>query len=239
MRSRRIGCLMKIVLCSLVITSTPAKAEWAALKWDACGSQVVSKRFACDSNPGESRMVVFAYRDSVGFFTSAFTCSLDVVVEAQRLPSWWMLGTTECRAGALVESLIPDPADVQCTDAWQGELAHGMVIASDATSAQTHLWIEGVDLTETVQMTAHVEVFVVALTLRHDKSVGASSCAGCSTSACVLLRDVTFVDENGGSTTHMPLPPEQTMLVWQGGSPSCAAVPIRNRTWSDVKALYR
>lgn len=239
MSSSRIGVL-NILLCgSLVLASTPAKAEWAALHWDACGAQVASRQFACDSNSGESRMVVSAYRDSAGGFTSAFTCSLDVVVAAQTLPSWWMLGRAECRAGSLVESVIAEPVDVQCAYAWHGVLAHGMLITSGAISAQTHLWIEGVDVTQDVRMTPHLEVFVVALTLRHDKSVGAGSCAGCSTSACVLLRDVTFVDEGGANTIHMPLLPEQTMLVWQGGTPSCAAVPVRNRTWSGVKALYR
>ena len=108
------------VSAAFLFASVPAKAEWAALSWDACGAQVLAKSFACDSNAGETRFLVSALRDSSGFETTAFTCSLDVVVAAPQLPPWWQMGTAECRAGALTKTVIPNPLDGLCADAWGG-----------------------------------------------------------------------------------------------------------------------
>lgn len=88
-------------------------------------------------------------------------------------------------------------------------------------------------------MTPNLETFVLSLALHHDKSVDAGSCSGCGLAACVLLRDLTFNDNGARSIFHMPLPPEKTLLAWQGTTVNCLAVPIWNRTWSDVKARYR
>ena len=120
-----------------------------------------------------------------------------------------------------------------------GVLAFGVYQTSDLMAARLHLLVAAADNTESIHMAPNLETFVVSLALVHDRSVGIGSCTGCGNAACVLLRDVTFYDNEGSSVSHMPLPPEKTILAWQGTTSNCLAVPIRNRSWSEVKALYR
>jgi hypothetical protein len=90
-------------------------------------------------------------------------------------------------------------------------------------------------------LTANTEYFACNIVIDHQKTIGAGACGGCSGSVCLLLQkvkvntrvpanDVTFF---GGST------PGSDMAHWQGSGADCNLVPVKNRTWGQVKALYR
>jgi len=220
-------------------TPRVAAAESAALSWDACGAEVLAKKFACDTNDGTARLVVSAFRDSVGFVTSAFTCSLDVVVAQHQASTWWQAALGQCRSGSITSSIVPASQDNSCTDSWGGVLAMGMDLTYLPGQSTLSLSIVGADLTGTVRMQPLLETFVVSIDVDFGRSVGTSACEGCSSGACVVLRRVTFHDEGGSVVVPMPLRQGQSMLVWQTTLSACQTTPIRNRTWGAIKALYR
>jgi hypothetical protein len=65
------------------------------------------------------------------------------------------------------------------------------------------------------------------------------ACAGCSTGACIVLNSVELVRLPGAIGGNVTLTtPGSNFATWQAGA-ACVTVPVRNRTWGQVKALYR
>ena len=222
MNARSDRYLIRVALsAALLLATVPAKADWAALSWDACGAHILAKSFACDSNAGEERLVVSALRDSVVGYTSGLVCSLDVVVAAAQIPPWWQMSTAECRAGMLRTSFFPGQLDASCSTAFADGCMAGGIYRIDSRGARLNLLVTAGDPCQGISMTPNLETFVLALDLQHDKSLGVGSCTGCDLAACALLRDLTFVDDAGRSIFHMPLPPEKTLLAWQGTTANC------------------
>jgi hypothetical protein len=84
------------------------------------------------------------------------------------------------------------------------------------------------------------------IAISNAKSTGTGACAGCSFPACIRLsqvqlaqpaaagvsRDVTFTNTPPGGGSQQ--------VTWQGGvAVDCNIVPSRNRTWGQIKSLYR
>lgn len=219
-----------------------ARAEWAALGWDHCGSRILAKQFACDTNAGESRLVVSALRDSVAFFTNGFRCVLEVAVDAPSLPSWWQVRSGDCRGGALTSTILPMPEDFgSCAYASSWSLVDTWIVAEYVpATGRLRLTLYGASAIGESQMTPFVETFIVALHIRHELSTGAGSCSGCDTPACVLLRELTIVDgAPTGALVTLPILEPSFLLGWQSDRANCIATPIRNQTWGGIKSLYR
>jgi len=76
------------------------------------------------------------------------------------------------------------------------------------------------------------------------RSVFPGECAGCQTPACLVLNRVELLREFGSIPSSVALeapgPDEANLATWRSGAgASCAAVPVRARTWGQVKSLYR
>lgn len=92
-----------------------------------------------------------------------------------------------------------------------------------------------------MDLQADTEYFSFNLVIDHAKTVGAGACGGCAGSVCLLFQTInitTPVLANnifiGNATT-----PGSNMAHWQGTGADCNLVPVKNRTWGEVKALYR
>ena len=75
-----------------------------------------------------------------------------------------------------------------------------------------------------------------------DAAYDGATCAGCDVPACIQLSRVDMVYD----VNHQPPPISLTQpdllkfVTYYGGTPNClGAVPTRNATWGQVKALYR
>jgi len=90
-------------------------------------------------------------------------------------------------------------------------------------------------------LVANTEYFSCDIVINHLKTVGTGACGGCSGSVCLVLTSInvtTPVLANnvllGGGTT-----PGSDMAHWQGTNADCRVVPVLNRSWGQVKALYK
>lgn len=236
-RALRTGLLLASA-CSLVMTRT-ARAEWAKLSWDECGAGVLARQFACDTNVGQARIVVSAVRDSVGIYTPGFACSLVIFIAAEPPSAWWQVAAAGCRAGALTASADWQPEDARCLDTWGGQLSSGLLLTMHDDPPRVEILAAGADQTGTLDMQPLIETFLLAIDLHFNKSTGVGACAGCSASACIVLRGVEFYDSQPSPYVRVSPLPGQDMLAWQGSAAECLLTPVRKRTWGAIKALFR
>ncbi len=120
-----------------------------------------------------------------------------------------------------------------------------------------------------VALTSGVEYYACRLTVQYAKTVGSGACAACDHGLCMQLTEVRAVSNSGATQDfwygeyypayqQYPIQPRSPGIVsWQ-----CAAgrwtyseapyapaffcdpiancsVPVQNRTWGSIKALYR
>jgi len=79
--------------------------------------------------------------------------------------------------------------------------------------------------------------------LHYANTAGALACAGCSTPACFVFNSAEITRLPGAQGTPpqpfvTPSPGVGNQALWNTGA-SCAPVPVRNRTWGQIKAIYR
>ena len=85
--------------------------------------------------------------------------------------------------------------------------------------------------------------YAARITLKNNRTVGTPSCAGCEGAACLVLNSI-IIGRLAGSTggnyfLQTPGPNGANWALWQGSGANCAAVPVRNRAWGQLKGLYR
>ena len=84
----------------------------------------------------------------------------------------------------------------------------------------------------------------VKLVIQNTWTTGVGACAGCSSSACLVLNSIEVVRTAGAPGGNLVIQaPGGGNLNWArwGGSPDadCGLVPARALTWGGVKSLYR
>ena len=79
------------------------------------------------------------------------------------------------------------------------------------------------------------------LTIDSQLTVGSPSCAGCLDPVCIVLNSVEVDTETGVGNTFLltGTAPGSNIVTWQGAGANCQAVPVKNSSWGQVKALYR
>jgi len=91
-------------------------------------------------------------------------------------------------------------------------------------------------------LTAGTEYFVIALRISNTKTTGAGNCLGCADAACLVLNKLEILSAPSGvaTLTNDIGSGSASTITWQGGSgANCAAVPVRNTTWGQIKSFYR
>jgi hypothetical protein len=88
---------------------------------------------------------------------------------------------------------------------------------------------------------ANTEYFSCNITIDHAKTVGTGACAGCSGSVCLVLNHFVVATPIPGNNMNLfgGTTPGSDMAHWQGSGADCLLVPVKNKTWGEVKALYR
>ena len=226
-------------------------ADGLYLTWNDCaalGAGQSTQGFACDTDAGSHTLVcaltVGAPVDSV----LGMEIVVDLQVAAAAMPDWWRFDAGGCRAGDL-------RADTNfggfptCVDPWQ-TLASGGVLTytvgmprGGAGQARIVIGL-AVPSNQPPRALDAVDMYYAARILIDD--VGTSTCGGCTDAACLVLNSILL---------RRPLRPEgipsADVLVtavgaaganwasWQSSSANCMAVPVKNRTWGAVKAIYR
>jgi len=97
-------------------------------------------------------------------------------------------------------------------------------------------------------LSAGTEYYAFRLSLQYESSSGVGACEGCNTPVCLTLSEVAVYDDSpepsGNELTHQPDPEiitqqaQNRMISWQDSGANCQPA-VKNKTWGQLKSLYR
>lgn len=235
----------------LLALSPAASAQEALnLSWDNCSAAgAANKSFACDVNTGNQSFIAsFLAPDSISLFTSAVTV-IDLISATSPLPDWWKLRNQtgqlgQCRTGS-ISANADFSSNTGCTDVFAGNgsgaLASYKIDLANPNQVRTFAVFS---LPSAMQgpLIPGQEYFASKWIINNLKTTGAGLCTGCDVPVCIVLNGVQVVQPAGTQGGNVMVTNEGTRrsITWQGGTGAdCLAVPARNKTWGQVKALYR
>lgn len=232
----------------LALSATVAAAGSVNLYWNDCvgNGGVTNKTFACATNAGNNVAAgSFILTQPMADFVSV-EIVLDLEVEAVTLvPDWWTFSPIPgaCRGGAISItfdfSVFPN-INLACTDPF-GRVAQGGLANYTVTGNRARIIGVGAIATENAQpLAAGTEYYGFRLAFNNSKTTGAGSCAGCSSPVAIVLNTCRAVGLAAGSLEDNFSAATSQCITWQGaGQATCLATPVQNRTWGQVKSLYR
>lgn len=244
------------VVAAMLFAASSAFAGGVNLQWSRCfgeGLGTANRTFACASNGGVNQLVTSFVLDTAVPTVSGNELVLDFISSTNPLPAWWEmkdLGT--CRQNAVNFSTSANPLDGTCVDWAQGQSAGGIgsydnsLGSIDPSFTAQHRRMKvalAVQLTALQDLAAGTEYFSCNININNAKTVGPVNCAGCTDQVCIVLNSIRVTTNTPGGaadvTLGTPTVAGSNEVTWQGAGANCAAVPVRNATWGQVKALYR
>jgi len=208
------------------------------------------------ANGFTSATMVAAFKNSVAMTNFALaTSKLDILVgNGTTLPSFWDFSAGTCHEGGMSSKGsfgAPDNAPAlpaNCGQAFGASTIQNNSFGSISSPSTGRVHWEGDHGRNTPQATLAVPAAtggycanIIALSW-DDANFSGATCAGCNTPACIVLNQVDLFNSNGQLTVHMDTAASgiQNYVTFYGGAAGCpGAVPTRNATWGQVKALYR
>jgi hypothetical protein len=176
---------------------------------------------------------------------------LDVqTTDAGQINDWWRGDAGSCRATGF--SVAADGAiGGSCATLWDNVPPAGSNLTSlygvAESPANRTRFLLGVVLasTDAYDLTGDgaTEMSVFKFTVLRAKTLGATACVGCATPACLVLNEINMQTLTDSPETFLRLvtPASNNHINYNSftGAVCPDAVPVRNRTWGSVKALYR
>lgn len=234
-----------LAMCALsLLLRPPAHAGGINLSWSDCGlAGTMNRSFACNTNVGAHQMVAsFDPSQSLSGVVNAVGI-IDLCTGGVPLPPWWtFINPGSCRPTALSASAAYIGGSFQCADHWSGQ---GFATIGayqvgydgwDSARILVHVW--------TTQYTPGpvepgTEYHAFTVNILNTATVGESACGGCSVGACIVLNEIQIWTQGGGEVITATR--DRNYLHWQGATVfNCPfVVPVQNRTWGQVKSLYR
>lgn len=133
-----------------------------------------------------------------------------------------------------------------CVDAWAGQGTPSVTayIATGTNRRRVGGSISVPSLAAGPQP-AGSEYYSMNFVVNNAKTVGTGACAGCLDPVCIVLNEI-LITQPAGTPGESPAVTDlltSNYVTWQGGqiaAPGCpAATPTVNRTWGQVKSIYR
>ncbi len=236
------------IIVALITVASPASAcgSGSNLSWNECGAggfaNLVS---ACDTNAGSQTMVVSYVPPSGVDSLVASLAIIDLCSMTSTLPAWWeLMNSGSCRNGALsVSTDFSSPAYTYCRDYWGGHASvqaqYILGYGGDPNAARI-LMSASMPAQFAAPLDAANEYYDFLVRITNIKTVGSDSCAGCDVGVCIVLNEVQL-HQSGGAASYVFIDPVNRYSVnWQRFIPGCPfIVPVKNRSWGSIKALYR
>jgi hypothetical protein len=248
------------VLLALVLIAPPPAhaAQGVNLTWSRCFGEGVgtqNRAFACDTNDGSEWLVVSFVLPADVAQAAGNEIVIDMISQDDPIPLWWDFHTAgSCRMTSLAMNTIADANNVVCVDWAQGASLGGIgaydqtgVIPTggiDPSLTNVHRRLKialAVPLAGLQDLVANTEYFACNIVIDHRKTIGTGACGGCAGSVCLLLQSfrVATPAASGDLILFGGTTPGSDMAHWQGSGADCNLVPVKNKTWAEVKALYR
>lgn len=241
--------LVCVVAAALVVpTVAVADIPGVNLGWSNCSTTSTSENrvFTCDDNGTTFNLVgsMITATDLSDFVGLSATVVFRVNDAA--IPAWWQFNTGGCREGSIGTINVGTVGG--CVNPYAGGLGQGggFVIediesipgANDFRVRLDWARAEPFNMVNNTLYTAFI--LQIASTSSFDEGFG--FCAGCATSACVRFNTLEAFGLSGG-VIATDAPHVRNWATWQGGlvgADVCPnGTPTKNRTWGQIKALYR
>jgi len=236
-----------ILVCAMLLaTATAASAAGLNLRWQNCAGDAgtQNRTFACTNNTGTSVLAGSFILDADLALVNGDELVVDLASASPSLVDWWRFGAVgTCRQLSLS---IAAQDGAGCPDMFS--LAASMNIAAyqmglhGANSARI-LCVNAVQAAAITDLAGGQEYGIAKWTINHQKSVGAGSCAGCTTPVCISFNSAKITTETIGVQALLTgeAAPGSSFCTWQGGAgTNCpGATPTKNTSWGSVKSLYR
>jgi len=241
--TRRVSGLTAI---ALLVAASPAWAGGVNFAWNDClpeGGRT-GVRFDCTAST--------IVQDAVGSFMLnnpmpdfyALEIVVDLQAEAATLPAWWTFSPSPgaCRDSSLTMSFdFSSLANVACADPFGWPVVGALLNYLPSGNRARIIGIASIPPDEFGQssspLEAKKEYYGFRLRLRLDRATGAGACAGCATEVQLVLNSIGAVGvaENSFELCASPISLDP-VIDWQCAS---CATPTLNRTWGQLKSLYR
>jgi len=218
------------------------------MRWGACAPAGSADRVAtCAGNIGEAQMMLSLAPQADVSQAVGWTLVVDLVVDTDPVPPWWQLQPGGCRDGQL-HLAAPTGLEGDCLDVWSANgaaLIQGVLYPRPGGDTRQLRIVVSVALPapDAVTLLAGQRYLASTIGIRFGMTTGTDVCAGCLTPACLVFNSAE-IQRLPGAPDPQPLPfvtPESgsgNQVTWNSGS-SCSIVPVRARTWGQIKALYR
>jgi len=167
---------------------------------------------------------------------------IDVETNQATLSPWWTLDG--CRSNAWPVNFDFTLGPFTCNDFWAG-LATGSGSISPEHSAPNRFQMKLVCATVAENpMDTVTEQYLFKVNILRSRSVGIGNCTGCGQAACLVLTRVIINQPDGavGGNATITAPMIGNFVTYAGGvvAGGCpGATPAQDRTWGQVKSLYR
>jgi hypothetical protein len=233
-------------------------AEGLYLTWNDCHqgpSQVSNLAFACNTNAGENELYVAFTMPQSANNVLAVEIVVDVQHASTALPDWWRLEPSGCRwapAEMNLAAAASFPGRTACLNMWEGaatpaiaEIAGFIPAQPGGAASQARIKVTASVLPSDARTVDGTSMYYAArIILKNNRTVGDPFCPGCEGAACLVLNSIIIGRLAGSPGGDLFLqsagPGGANWALWQGGGgANCAAVPVRNRAWGQVKGLYR
>ena len=248
--------LLSAAFLALVLAPTHAgAAEGIFMTWNDCylgpGSSF-NQTFDCLTNGGQSELYCAFSMPQAADKVLGVEIVVDLQHSAATLPDWWHFEGGGCREGLLLDAAADFAGQTACIDMWQGAATPALAmiqgyIPTEPRGASNTARIKvavSVLPEDAVTVDGANSYYAARIIIKHAKSTGDPSCAGCGLGACLVLNSILVGRlpgaPGGDYVLQIPGAGSGNWARWQGGGgANCAAVPVRNRAWGQLKGLYR
>lgn len=239
-------------ICIAIALAPSASAGGFNLTWgEGCWQDDPSalQSFGCNTNEGSISFTVSFVPNQALEDLIAVEALFDLQSDSPELPDWWQLTAPgACRSGALSAAADFSAAPGGCADPRPGQTPSTVTtwITADYPSdagwppvAAPHraFLAVGADMDTPVSLDSGTECYGLTVRISHQGTTGEGACAGCNTPVTLVLNRLRLVSTR---LEVIDTPIDNMCLRWQaGGVTPCDATPAHNRTWGQVKSLYR
>jgi len=163
---------------------------------------------------------------------------------------FWRMASGECRSGSFNVFFAYGAAITGCSKTLYGPSSNFFPVVgwtSGAGAPNRYRLKAGAARNPggAVVATTQYVTFEMDIDMNHTDVTDSSTpyCAGCEEAACLVYNDAV-ISQQDGSETHVTGQQNRQYTTWQGGvllPPSICptSVPTQNKTWGQVKSLYR
>jgi len=243
-----------VAACALAICAAAPAVAGVNLSWNDCGAYGSSATpLTCTSNVGKLVLVVSLTPTSSIPLALVQDSNIDIGTSRTFVSPWWdMNGLNGCRKNSC-SPMFSFGSLTRCVDPWMGQAIGGYDYSvapfvdqsnpPDQLNRTRFRAVCALPVASPVRLEAGTEYYMCEMVIDMAKTVGLGSCSGCTDDAIFSLTSVK-ISEPEGTPEGNPIytTTDNGSCVRTNAFPTaeqCSALPVRNRTWGSLKAMYR